>query len=392
MTSAAENPTIPQRRKTHAMNASTKDIQLGMFAMPLHPADRDYAETLEEDRQAVILADQLGMSEFYIGEHHTSGLEKVTNPLIFFASLASETKNIRLGSGTLVMPLMHPVAVASNVAMLDQLLKGRFILGAGPGTLVTDVEAFGSVPMEVRHRMVHESLDLVTKIWTTEPPFELNGEFWKISLKNTLIPEFKVGWPPLPKQRPHPPIALTLVSPQSSTAKSAGVKGWIPISANFIHKRYLRSHWDSYAEGHESVGRKADPAEWRVVRCCLVTESNSEARDYLADPAGGLSHYYKFMRHIAIAGRGALHMLKPDLSMTDEETTVDRIVHSQVIAGNPGEVLEQLIELRKEVGHFGTLIMTAHDWDRPTMWKRSMELMAKEVMPRFSRHAAQVAA
>jgi hypothetical protein len=110
MTSADDNPTIQQQRKTHAMNISTKAIQLGMFAMPLHPADRDYAETLEEDRQAVILADQLGMSEFYIGEHHTSGLEKITNPLIFFASLASETKNIRLGSGTLVMPLMHPVA------------------------------------------------------------------------------------------------------------------------------------------------------------------------------------------------------------------------------------------------------------------------------------------
>ena len=371
------------------MGIESTDVKLGMFAMPLHHADKDYALTLAEDREAVILADQLGLSEFYVGEHHTSGLEKVTNPLIFFASLASETKNIRLGSGVLNLPQMHPMAVASNVAMLDQLIGGRFILGVGPGTLVTDVEAFGSIPMDVRHKMVFESLDFITKIWTTEPPFELNGEFWNIPLKKSLIPEFKVGWPPLPKQRPYPPIALTMVSPQSSTAKTAGAKGWIPISANFINKRYLRGHWESYAQGCESVGRKADPSQWRVVRCCLVTEDASEARDYMADPTSGIAYYYRFMRHIAIAGRGALFMLKPELDMTDEETTVDRIVKSQVISGSPDEVLEQLIALRKEIGHFGTLVMTSHDWDRPKMWKRSMELMAKNVMPRFSRHIAQ---
>jgi len=70
-----------------------------------------------------------------------------------------------------------------------------------------------------------------------------------------------------------------MVSPNSNTAKIAGTKGWIPISANFVNKRYLRGHWESYAEGCESVGRVADPSIWRVVRCCLCTESSQEARD-----------------------------------------------------------------------------------------------------------------
>jgi alkanesulfonate monooxygenase SsuD/methylene tetrahydromethanopterin reductase-like flavin-dependent oxidoreductase (luciferase family) len=371
------------------MSTVSTDVKLGMFSMPLHHADKDYLQTLNEDKECVILADKLGLSEFYVGEHHTSGLEKVTNPLIFFASIADATKNIRLGSGVLNLPQIHPVSLASNVAMLDQLTNGRFILGVGPGTLVTDVEAFGSIPMDVRHRMVFESLEHVIKIWTSEPPFESKGEFWNISLKDKLIPEFKVGWPPLPMQRPHPPIALTMVSPQSSTAKVAGAKGWIPISANFVNKRYLRGHWDSYAEGCASVGRVADPAEWRVVRCCLVTETSKEARDYMADPASGIAYYYKFMRHIAIAGRGALFMLKADPDATDEETTVPRILEGQVIYGSPDEVLAQLIALREEIGHFGTLIMTSHDWDRPAMWKRSMELMAKDVIPRFSKHIAE---
>jgi alkanesulfonate monooxygenase SsuD/methylene tetrahydromethanopterin reductase-like flavin-dependent oxidoreductase (luciferase family) len=227
-------------------------------------------------------------------------------------------------------------------------------------------------------------LDFVTKIWTKEPPYELEGEFWKVSLDKALIPKFKIGWMPRPHQRPFPPIAVSITSSQSATGKNAGARGWIPISANFVNKRYLSGHWESYAEGCHTTGRAPDRSIWRVARCCLVTESDSEAKEYLDDPNSGLSYYYAFMRHIAIAGRGALHMLKPDLAMTDDETTVQRIVRSQVIAGSPRSVLEQLVSLREETGHFGTLIMTSHDWDRPALWKRSMELMATKVIPAFS--------
>jgi alkanesulfonate monooxygenase SsuD/methylene tetrahydromethanopterin reductase-like flavin-dependent oxidoreductase (luciferase family) len=366
-------------------------INVGMFAMPCHRLGRDYATVLREDQETIILADELGFSEFYVGEHHTSAIETVTSPLVFLASVASRTKNIRLGSGVLNLPQMHPVTVASNIAMLDHLLDGRFIFGAGPGTLVTDVEAFASPPMDQRGRMVMESLDMVTKLWTQEPPFELDGEFWKIKLKDALIPEFGVGSMPRPRQLPHPPIALTMVSANSSTAKVAGARGWIPISANFVNKRYLRGHWDSYAEGVRSIGAEPDPSMWRVVRCCLVTETDAEAEEYLADPDSGISYYYTFMRHIAIAGRGALFMLKPDLEMSDEETTVPRIVQSQVIAGSPKTVLDKLVALRDEIGHFGTLVMTSHDWDRPAMWRRSMELMAGEVIPRLSAHVKELA-
>lgn len=362
-------------------------IKLGMFAMPVHAPGKDYRTTLREDQETVILADQLGFSEYYIGEHHTSGIETVTNPLIFIASVAGLTKNIRLGSGVLNLPQMHPVAVASNIAMLDHLTDGRYIFGGGPGTLVTDVEAFGSIPVDVRNRMVKESMDFVHKLWAGEPPIDLKGEFWNIAIKDKVIPEFRVGWMPKPAQLPHPPIALTMVSPQSSTAKVAGAEGWIPISANFVNRRYLKGHWESYAEGCESVGKVADPSVWRVARCCLVTETDAEAEDYIADPDSGLAFYYAFMRHIAKAGRGAMFMLKPDLDLSDDETTVDKIVPAQVIYGSPKTVVEKLVALREEIGHFGTLIMTSHDWDRPTMWKRSMELMAREVIPAFSRHA-----
>lgn len=363
-------------------------VKLGMFAMPIHHPDKDYRALLREDQEAVILADKLGFSEFYMGEHHTSLLERVTNPLLFLASVADRTKTIRLGTGVMNLPQMHPVAVASNVAMFDHMCDGRFIMGIGPGSLISDVEAFSLTQADVRSKMMLESIDMVQKLWANEPPFELKGDYWNVALKDGLWPDYKVGWMPKPLQ-PDLPVAVALVTPKSSTAKVAGGKGWIAMSSNFIHKRYMREHWESYAEGAVAAGLKPDRDKWRVVRCCLVTESQQETDDYLATPDTSLDYYYQFFRFNLSKGRGALFMLKPDLAMSDEETTVNSIVRSQVIAGSPKRVLEQLVALREEIGHFGTLIMTSHDWDKPKMWQRSMELMATEVMPKFSKHAAE---
>ena len=80
-------------------------------------------------------------------------------------------------------------------------------------------------------------------------------------------------------------------------------------------------------------------------------------------------------------------MLKPDLDMPDEAVTVDAVKRALIIAWSPRRVLDQLVTLRDEVGHFGTLLMAGHDWDQPKLWRRSMKLLATQVMPRLSRHA-----
>ena len=72
-------------------------MQLGMFTMPLHPPGRPMADTIEEDRQAVLLADQLGFSETWCGEHYSSAAEPIASPLAFFSSLVHQTEKIKFG-------------------------------------------------------------------------------------------------------------------------------------------------------------------------------------------------------------------------------------------------------------------------------------------------------
>ena len=75
-------------------------MRLGYFTMPLHPLDREIAITLEEDRQAIILADKLGFHDAFVGEHLTDKAENVTNSMVFLATLIHQTSQIRLGTGT----------------------------------------------------------------------------------------------------------------------------------------------------------------------------------------------------------------------------------------------------------------------------------------------------
>ena len=363
-------------------------VKLGMFTMPFHHPSRDYGAILEEDQEAVVLADRLGFTEAFVGEHFSSWSERITSPLIFLATLVSRTSRIKFGTGVINLPQLHPATVAAHAAMFDHLSGGRFIMGIGPGGLVSDIELFQVAEAAQRPHMVLESIDIILKLWATDPPYRHDGKFWKIGLEQHIYPEYKVGYVPRPLQQPHPPIAISLLTPQSNSARTAGERGWIPVSGNFFHRRYLKGHWEKYVEGCEAAGRRPDPDIWRVSRSVLVTETDAEAEDYLSDSENALSFYYKFFLFSFSQLRKALHMVKPDLDMPDEAVTVDRIKRGMIIAGSPRTVLDQLVALRDEVGHFGTLLMAGHDWDQPKLWRRSMELLATEVMPKLSAHAS----
>ena len=167
-------------------------MQLGFFTMPIHPLGKDWRQCLREDRDAFILADRLGFTEGYVGEHATDQAENITSCALFIATLVEATKTIRLGTGTVNMPNSHPAAVASQIAMLDHLLDGRFNFGISPGGLLSDAEVFGNLDRD-RTAMFVEAIDLVLAIWRSSPPYDLQGRFWHISTARTMIPGNRTG-------------------------------------------------------------------------------------------------------------------------------------------------------------------------------------------------------
>ena len=357
-------------------------MRLGYFAMPLHPADRPWSETLREDREAVILADRLGFHDAFIGEHLTDRHENITNSLVFLATLISDTDQIRLGTGTTNLSQQHPVLVAANSAMFDHLAGGRFILGISPGALPSDAEALGILDQD-RNEIFAEAIDVITAIWESEPPYSLvrEGGRFNVSTEKTYDPEMGVGILPRTMQQPRPEIVGTVVAPYSKGVITMGARDFHPLSANFLLPQWVSTHWPNYVQGRESVGASADTSDWRVARTVFVADDAKVAEDYGRANARSPYRYYYSKMLTKMRKIGRLELFKTHREQPDDEVTLDGVLDQLVITGTPESVAEQILAFRESTGDFGELVYAGLDWVDPELARRSMELMADAVMP-----------
>lgn len=360
-------------------------MRLGYFIMPLHPMARDWSETLREDREGVILADTLGFHDAFVGEHLADGCETITNSMMFLATLIHGTRQIKLATGTSNLSQMHPVLVACNAAMLDHMSDGRFIFGISAGALPVDSEALGTLD-EDRNKMFAEAIDVILAIWERDPPYDIDfpDNRFKVSVRRTFAPQLSLGYLKKPLQKPRPEIVGTVVAPFSKGVIQMGRRDFHPLSANFLMSYYLKSHWDNYAVGKAEVGQKADVADWRVARTVFVADDDRTAARYgFEDENSPYKYYYRQLYGKMSRGpRLALFKAHPD--QKDEDVSIDGVLDRLVLHGTVNKVADQILALREEIGDFGELVYAGMDWVDPALGKRSMQLMAEEVMPRVN--------
>ncbi len=357
-------------------------MQLGFFTMPIHPLDKDWRQSLREDREAFILADELGFAEAYCGEHVTDRAENITSCVVFLASLVDRVKRMKLGTGTVNMPNQHPAAVASQIAMLDHMLDGRFLFGISPGGLLSDAEVFGNLDAD-RNAMFLEAINQVLAIWAGEPPYDIAGKYWDISVARQFIPELGQGYIAKPLQRPHPPIVVTAVAPFSKGVTEAAARGWDPISANFLMPQWVKSHWPKYAEGCVRAGRTVDAANWRVARSIFVADDENTAKAYATDPDSPYVFYYKQL-YTKLKKNGRIELFKTHREQPDDEVTLEAVCKQLITYGTADKVADELLKYRDTVGDFGTLLYAGKDWADPDLGRRSMILLAEKVMPKVN--------
>jgi alkanesulfonate monooxygenase SsuD/methylene tetrahydromethanopterin reductase-like flavin-dependent oxidoreductase (luciferase family) len=238
-----------------------------------------------------------------------------------------------------------------------------------------------------------EAIDMILKIWSQDPPYELHGEFWDIVVKESMLPAFGVGTMPKPLQRPHPPIAISAMNVGSFSVGVAASRGWDIVSANFIPAYIVKSHWAGYLEGCARAGRAPDGDKWHVARTVLVADSDREAEDYVLDPEGSTFAYYDYLLALMKASNFS-KIMKPDPDMADAALTPEVAIKDMVIAGSPDTVVDRVRAFRDEVGPFGTLVISAMDWQGACrqVERRSMELLAGKVLPALVTAAAGRAA
>jgi alkanesulfonate monooxygenase SsuD/methylene tetrahydromethanopterin reductase-like flavin-dependent oxidoreductase (luciferase family) len=363
------------------MSERVQSIRHGMFIMPFHDPAKPLGQCYDEDLELIIHAEELGFSEFWIGEHHTMKYENIVMPEIFIGRALGETRRIRLGPAPVCLNQHHPAHVAGRLAFLDHLAKGRLNLCFGSGSVTADQELFGAEPKNAA-AMVEEAADMILRLWSSEPPYEIDGHFWTIRLKKSVDSETGIGYIHKPLQQPHPPIAMPGTSFNSPTMRTAGRRGFQPFGHCLVAGNVLKDLWRTYEAAALEAGRLPRRADFKVARSVFLADTTADARRLAR--GNSLGRNFEYIGRLFDKG-GGRRVYKRDQTMRDADCNLDYLMGEQIIAGSPDEVLRRLLLLIEETGPFGTLVLMSYDWDDKASWLRSMELFVRELMPALNK-------
>ena len=265
------------------------------------------------------------------------------------------------------LPYHNPHMVAHRAAFLDHLTRGRFMLGCGPGQLASDAHMFGIPTDQLRPRM-QEALDVVIRLLCGETVTETTEWYTLRDARLHLTPmseDFE--------------LAVT-GSVSANGARAAGRHGFGLLSMAATTPEgsaMLRGHWAECEKAAADAGQLVDRRRWRCVGPVHLAPSREQARDEVCYGIEKFNHYFT---HVVPGGLWTGSNPEEILASNDEKGTA--------IIGTPDDAIERIQALNEAAGGFGTFLIMASDWANPEVSRRSLELFAQHVMPRFDGRAA----
>jgi alkanesulfonate monooxygenase SsuD/methylene tetrahydromethanopterin reductase-like flavin-dependent oxidoreductase (luciferase family) len=347
------------------------------FSNFMFPASMDPAkdgQVIDETMREGQLCDQLGMEMLWLAEHHFDGICAYVDPVSFAAALAASTKQIHVGFAVAQMSLHHPIRMAEQMALIDNISHGRLVVGLGRGTAynIYDYQGYGIDPAEAHDRLV-ESEEIMIKAWTTEN-FEHKGKFWDIRL-----PMLR----PRPYTKPHPMIIRACSGEESMLEMArAGRPFMMNIQTNETTKHRMDLYRKTMREcgyDDEHIARNVENS-W-VWRNIFVAETDAEA-ERLAIPAFKTQSEFRMAMRKKVYEEQGLFLKKESGNPAARNDA-----QSAVLCGSPATVAEAIAEIDK-IG-VGGLILTFRIGPMPyEVAASSIRLFMKKVAPEFKAKTA----
>ena len=332
------------------------------------PPAGDY-DVIEESLREAELSEKLGYDVIWLAEHHFDGGCAYVDPTTFAAAIAARTTKIKIGFAVAQMALHHPIRFAEQIALVDNISKGRMVVGVGRGTAYNFYEfrGFGIAPNEA-HDMLLEVEDILVKSWTTNN-YKHDGKYWQLELP-VLRPQVF--------QKPHPPM-IRACSGLESTLEMAreGRPFMMNVQSDETTVKRLRQYQTTMSEaGHsdETVAQSmADSWVWRNI---FVADTDAEA-EKLGIP------YFREMRAYLQTNRDKMNTTAElQAQATGAVGAARNSLEHGVIVGSPETVSERL-QAVNDSGVGGVIIhfrLGAMPYD---LNSHSMKLFAEQVMPNF---------
>lgn len=344
-------------------------MKFGLLFPLQDPPNGDHIPQLYDEVFAQAeLAEQLGFDAFFLPEHHQMPDGYVPAPLTFAAALAARTKRAEIGTAIMQLPLYHPLHVAEQIAVIDNIAKGRFILGAGLGLIHKEFDAF-EVPLTEAATRFTEAVEILKLAWAGKP-FSHDGRHFHFT---------DVTITPRPVRQPRPPIWVGAMS--EITLKRAGRigDGWI---SDPLHNFDVMKAW---AGIYRAAADRAGNANVTValLRDAWVGASRSEV-ERIWWPH--IQAYHLFYLRLGFFSSGRFNAdWEPwvrDIK-SDDEWTFERVAPNRLICGTPDEVVADIKRYKQEIGCQYLIFMLRHPTGpshQETM--QCIELFGKEVLPR----------
>ena len=349
-------------------------MEFGMFHEFPSLRGRAESEAFDEAMDQVDAAERCGRDVMWLAELHFEPRRSLLSaPLSIASAIAARTRRIKIGIAVQVLPLCHPLRLAEEAATVDQLSHGRLIFGVGRSGVAQTYEAYGVSYAESRDRF-REILDIVERAWT-EPSFSYDGAFHRF--KNVAVV-------PKPYQKPTPPIRIAASTPD--TFPAIGRRG-APIFASVRHTSWaaLAEQIRSYHEAWKAAGH---PGKGQVFVSAptYIAETDERAR---AEPRDSILHFYHEQANLL---EGAARLVDPETAARRmrrvaqlRNVDYDDALRTNALVGSPGTIAERLRSLQVEIGLSGILAeLNCGGLIPHQRVLNAMELLCKEVMPRFS--------
>jgi alkanesulfonate monooxygenase SsuD/methylene tetrahydromethanopterin reductase-like flavin-dependent oxidoreductase (luciferase family) len=340
-----------------------------LFPSAMDPSDDQ--RVIEEALREAQLCDSLGMDMLWLAEHHFDGICAYVDPVTFAAALAASTKQIHIGFAVAQMSLHHPIRLAEQMALIDNISRGRMVVGLGRGTAfnIYDYQGYGLDPQEAHDRLI-EAEQIMIEAWTT-PNYEHKGKFWNLKL-----PMLR----PRPYTSPHPRIIRAASGEESMLDLArAGRPFLMNIQTNEVTRRRMDLYRTTMRESgfdDEAIARNVDDTwVWRNV---FVAETDAEAQR-LALPAWEAQQEFRSaMRRRVNQEQGIV------LKQETTPAARDQVQHS-IVYGSPDTVSEAIAEIDK-IG-VGGLILVFRIGPMPAeVANNSIHLFMEKVAPHFRRN------
>jgi limonene 1,2-monooxygenase len=343
--------------------SQARNLKAGVFLPPFHPTDEDTTLLMERDIELMQWLDRVGFAEAWIGEHHSGGYEIYGCPEMFIAAAAMVTKHIRLGTGVISVPYHNPLILADRIVQLDHQTRGRAMFGFGPGLLPSDAMMLGIDPEVQRDRMI-EGIDIITRL--------LNGEVITKTTDWYALTNARLHLQPYSKPRPYLAIASSATPNGGKVAGKYGT-GMISVAAG-AREGYdaLATNWRLANEISAQNGRAMQRSEWRLMAPFHIAETREQA---MANCREGFAKWETYGYAVSPNGGAAIGL--PSLEGINQ--------NGYGTIGTPDDALAVLERFWEKTGGFGTILLLAHDFANWEATKRSYELFANYVLPKFNR-------